>query len=320
MTTPADELQRVFRTLSDPTRIRILRLVETEPLVVQELMEVLGMTQSRVSRHLGILRDAGLVEDRRDGTFVSYRFDPPKDATWQEAWQLVCRRLADDPTAQRDAAALAQVLEARSSGSRNFFDSIGAEWDSLRTVFNDGELRSRAISRLAEPGQTILDVGTGTGILALDLARLGMDVIGVDNSTSMLEAAQAKRDAQPPGRGSVTFERAEAHELPFPDGHVDAVLAHMVLHSLASPLDAITEMARVVRTEGRVIVADFVAHRHEWMRNELGVLWLGFDIDAVSGWFREAELDTPEIEVHEPEGRGRELPATFIASATKPGS
>ena len=102
MTTPADELQRVFRTLSDPTRIRILRLVETEPLVVQELMEVLGMTQSRVSRHLGILRDAGLVEDRRDGTFVSYRFDPPEDATWQEAWQLVCRRLADDPTAQRD--------------------------------------------------------------------------------------------------------------------------------------------------------------------------------------------------------------------------
>ena len=317
MTTPADELQQVFRTLSDPTRIRILRLVEAEPLVVQELMEVLGMTQSRVSRHLGILKEAGLVEDRREGTYVSYRFVPPQDPTWQDAWELVCRQLADDPTTQRDEAALARTLEARSGASRNFFDAIGAEWDTLRTVFNDGELRGGSIARLLEPGLKIVDVGTGTGILALELARLGMDVTGIDSSNSMLEAAEAKRSASPHLRGSVTFQQGEAEQLPLADNEADAAFAHMVLHSLPRPPEAISEMARAVRTGGRVIVADFVSHQYEWMQSELGLIWLGFETDDIARWFREAGLSDPEFEIQQPRNRGRELPATFIASATK---
>lgn len=317
MTTPADELQQVFRTLSDPTRIRILRLVEAEPLVVQELMEVLGMTQSRVSRHLGILKDAGLVEDRRDGTYVSYRFVPPEDPTWQDAWELVRRQLSDDPTTQRDEAALARTLEVRSGATRNFFDAIGAEWDTLRTVFNDGELRGGSIARLLEPGLKVVDVGTGTGVLALELARLGMEVTGIDRSTSMLEAAEAKRGSSPGLRGSLTFQQGEAERLPLANGEADAAFAHMVLHSLPRASEAIAEMARVVRTGGRVIVADFVSHQYEWMQSELGLIWLGFETDDIARWFREAHLTEPDIEIHQPRGRGRELPATFIASATK---
>jgi len=317
MTTPADELQKIFRTLSDPTRLRILRLVEREPLVVQELVDVLGMTQSRISRHLGILREVDLVEDRREGTYVSYRYKPPSDDAWREAWGLVCRQLDDDPTAQRDSASLSRVLEARGSRSHSFFDAVGAEWDALRTVFDDDELRARALSRLVEPRLRVVDVGTGTGILALELARLGADVIGVDDSTAMLEAARSKWESEDHSRGSLTLRKGDAVRLPLEDGEADAAVAHMVLHSVASPGEVIAEMARTVRADGNVVAVDFLAHSFEWMRNELGALWLGFEPDDIRSWCAAAGRHDPDIEVREPSSGGRELPATFIASARK---
>ncbi len=186
MPATADELQKVFKTLSDPTRIRILRLLENERLVVQELMEVLGMAQSRVSRHLAILREAGLVTDRRDRTFVSYRMHPPTEPWWRDAWKLVRETLKGDSTAARDDAALARVVTARGEASTNFFDIVGPEWDALRKVFNDDLVRARAITRLASPNQRVADIGTGTGILAIELARLGIEVAGIDGSHRML--------------------------------------------------------------------------------------------------------------------------------------
>ncbi len=315
MTSAGDELQKVFKTLSDPTRLRILRLLESEELVVQELMEVLGMAQSRVSRHLAILREASLVSDRRDGTYVFYRLAPPPEGSWHGAWELVRRSLRDDPTAERDARALQRVLEARGARSRSFFDAVGPEWDALRKVFNDDELRARAIARLVEPDQRIADIGTGTGILALELGRLGLAVIGVDNSARMLDAARANLDRE--GVGCVELRKGEAHRLPLADDEVDGAVAHMVLHSLASPGDAIREMARVVRPGGPIVVVDFVRHDQEWMRQELGVLWLGFSTEELQEWFRSAGVPDVRVDVQEGRSRGRDLPATFIASARR---
>jgi DNA-binding transcriptional ArsR family regulator len=186
-----DALQKIFKTLADPTRMRILALLEREELAVQELMDVLGMAQSRVSRHLGILREAGLLRDRREGTYVFYRFAPPPPGAWREAWDLARRALEGDPAADRDAAALVRVVEARASRIRTFFDSVGPEWDALRRVFNDDALRARAIAHLAPPELVVCDVGTGTGILARELAQLGMRVVAVDN------APRSKRMASP---------------------------------------------------------------------------------------------------------------------------
>jgi ArsR family transcriptional regulator len=275
------------------------------------------MAQSRVSRHLAILREAGLLVDRRDGTYVSYRFAPPTEGAWQDTWSLVRRNLEDDSTAQRDRAALERTLEARGERSRSFFDSVGPEWDALRKVFHDDVLRARAVTRMISPELRVADIGTGTGILATELARLGLSVIGVDNSSRMLDAARSKLD----GEGlleRVDLRRGEARTLPIEDESVDAAFAHMVLHYLPSPAEALREMARIVRPGGTVVVVDFLQHAHEWMRQELRVVWLGFAMDTVHEWFEQAGLQGLRVEKESLAPRGRDLPDTFIASARRP--
>jgi ArsR family transcriptional regulator len=309
-------LQKIFKTLADPTRIRILFLLEREELAVQELMEVLEMAQSRVSRHLGILREAGLLQDRRDGTFVLYRFIPPRSSDWREAWSLVSRSLGEDATAERDLASLARVIEARASRSRSFFDSVGPEWDALRKVWSDDLLRARALARLIPPGLRVADIGTGTGVLALELARAGLRVIAVDHSPRMLAAARSKLE-QDPGL-EVDLRLGDASSLPLGDGEVDAAFAHMVLQYLPSPVDAVREMARVVKPGGRVVVIDFVSHDREWMRQELGVVRLGFATEEIEASFAAAGLRAPRIEIQAPASRTADLPETFIASAERP--
>jgi len=313
----AEQLQRVFRIFSDPTRIRILALCEREELAVQEIMEVLGMAQSRVSRHLAILREARLLEDRRDGTYAFYRFVPPQSAPWRDIWALVKENLQGDATAERDAAALTRVMESRSERTRSFFDAVGPEWDSLRKVFNDDVLRARAIAQLIERDLVVADIGTGTGILAIELARLGVRVIAVDHSSRMLDAARGKAAAE--GDLQIDFRHGEAGALPLSDGEVDAAFAHMVLHYLPSPADAIAEMARVLKPGGRIVAVDFVPHQHDWMREELGVSWLGFAADEVAGWFRAVGLIDFRLEKHAGFASSRDLPATFIASGRRPG-
>jgi ArsR family transcriptional regulator len=308
----AELLQKVFRTFSDTTRVRILALLEHEELAVQELMEVLGMAQSRVSRHLAILREAGLLKDRRDGTYVFYRFAPPKDAPWRDTWSLVVENLKGDPTAERDAAALAGVMESRAERTRSFFDSVGPEWDTVRKIFNDDALRARAISRLLSPGLTVADIGTGTGVLAIELARFGFRVVAIDHSARMLDSARAKIALE---EGlDIELRKGEIRTLPVENNEVDAALAHMVLHYLPSPADAIAEMARITKPGGSVVAVDFIPHQLEWMRQELGVNWLGFRAEEVASWFDDVGLVDYRYEEHEGLSAGRDLPATFIAS------
>jgi ArsR family transcriptional regulator len=320
MSTPAAEaLQKVFKTLADPTRVRILRLLEQEELIVGELMDVLGMAQSRVSRHLAILREAGLIADRRDGTFVAYRFAAPDEGPWHDAWALARASLAEDPTSERDDTLLRQIVARRKPDSRrNFFDEVGgSEWDALRQLLGDDLLRARAMALLAPPGLRVADIGTGTGILALELAELGLDVIGIDRSESMLEAARAKRPSGP-DVGQLEFRAGDAHALPLPDDSVDAAFAHMVLHSLEDPDRAVCEMARIVRPGGLVILVDFLPHELEWMQQELGLLWLGFSEETVREWLGAAGLEPRSIRRQAPDV-ARELPASFVAAARKPG-
>lgn len=313
----ADQIQRAFKTLADPTRLRLLALLEREELAVQELMQALDAAQSTVSRHLGILRDAGLLADRREGTWVYYRFARPDAGPWRDAWRLAREGLRDDPLALRDRTALDAVLEARALQTRHWFDSVGPEWDDLRRVFNDDTQRARAIGKLVPSGLIVADIGTGTGILAEELARQGLRVIAVDHSQTMLDAARAKF-VELGASDRVDFRVGEANDLPLHDAEVDGAFAHMVLQHLPSPSEALSEMARVVKPGGRIVVVDFVQHDREWMKDKLRVQWQGFGLDTVRHWFADAGMSAVEIEVDAPRGRGADLPATFIAAATRP--
>jgi ubiquinone/menaquinone biosynthesis C-methylase UbiE len=313
---PADTLQKVFKTLHDPTRLRILALLEREEMVVQELMEVLDMAQSTVSRHLGILREAGLLQDRREGTYVYYRFVPPADGEWREAWELSKRALKSDPAMARDQVALTSLLQERELRSRKWFDKVAPEWDSIRQVFNDEAHRAKAICRLIPPGLKVADVGTGTGILARELAGLGVRVVGVDHSPRMLEAAREQLSKQE--RKRIEFREGDATDLPLEDNEVDAAMAHMALQYVASPHDVVLELARIVKPGGKMILVDFLEHDLPWLKEELGVQWQGFSLDRVRGWFKKAGLVDFLVEVAEAPHKDRDLPATFIASASKP--
>jgi ArsR family transcriptional regulator len=309
-------LQKVFRTLGDPTRVRILALLAQEELAVHELMEALGMAQSRVSRHLGILREAGLLRDRREGTFALYRFTAPEPGPWAEAWALASRALGQDPVAARDRHALERVLAARAARSRSFFDAVAPEWDALRKVWNDDALRARALARVLPRDLVVADIGTGTGTLALELAQAGMRVIAVDHSKAMLDATQRKLDEA--GTEGVELRLGEAEALPLADGEADAAFAHLVLQYLPTPGRALAELARVVRPGGAVVVVDFVRHDREWMRQELGVVWLGFEPGEVAHWLRDAGLEHVRVEVEAPAQRGGDLPGTFVADGRRP--
>jgi SAM-dependent methyltransferase len=283
---------------------------------VQELMDVLGMAQSRVSRHLGILREAEVVRDRREGTYVLYQLALPEEGAWRAAWDVAVRDLRADPIHQRDEVALAGVLEARTARTRSFFDAVGPEWDALRKVWSDDLLRARAVARLVPAGMSAVDVGTGTGTFALELARLGLRVVAVDRSARMLAAARTRLDAA--GANDVELRAGDVAALPLRDGEVDSAFAHMVLQYLASPGDALREMARVVRPGGTVVVADFTSHEREWMRDELGVVRLGFAREEIETLFAAAGLVDLAFEIQPAAARGADLPATFIAAARRP--
>jgi ubiquinone/menaquinone biosynthesis C-methylase UbiE len=315
----AASLQRVFKTLTDPTRMRILFLLEREELAVQELVQILDTAQSTASRHLGILREAGLLQDRREGTSIYYRYVAPQTAEWSDTWRLTRRALRDDPATARDLLSLDLVMRQREVRSRRWFEEIGPEWDDIRRVFNDDVYRARAISRLIEPRLTVADIGTGTGILARELANAGVHVIAIDRSERMLEAA--RKSVHEPHADAIDFRLGEANTLPVEDDEVDAAMAHMVLHYVASPGEVVQEMARIVRPGGKVVVVDFVQHEHEWMKHELGVLWQGFAPSTIQRWFEDAGLRGFELEIDEPPSKtGAQLPHTFIVSATRPGA
>ena len=312
----AHAVQRAFKVLADSTRLRLLAALAHGEFAVQELTEALNLPQPRVSRHLGILRDAGVVRDRREGSYVVYRLAGSPPPEWRECWGIAEGALANDPQATRDRAGLDRVLGDRASRSRSFFDSVGAGWDGLRKVLNDDLLRSRAVSRLVSDGLCVADIGTGTGVLAEELANLGVRVVAVDHSLAMLRAARAK--LTPETLGNIEFRHGEAEALPIEDDKVDGAFAHMVLHYLPRPVDAVVEMARVTKPGGRVVAVDFVAHEQEWMREELRVLWLGFEPASLVAMFKKAGLVDVRTEIQAPRSPGAELPGTVMATARAP--
>ncbi len=262
--------------LSDPTRCRVLLLVEAQELTVGELCAVLQLPQSTVSRHLKTLADAGLVTSRRDGTSRYYSLVPGEamDPTTQ-LWQLTRDQLVARPAVEQDARRLRQVLARRSESSQQFFASAAGQWDRLREELFGAAFAARALLALLPSDWVVGDLGCGTGanlpLIAPHVAR----VIGVDVSDDMLAAARGRAA----GMTNVDLRRGALEALPIDAGTLDAALLMLVLHHVASPALVLAEAARVLKPGGRLLIVDMAPHEHEAYRQQMGHVWLGFSDD-----------------------------------------
>lgn len=282
----------LFRLLADEARLRLLRLLSAERLNVSELTSVLGIAQSGVSRHLGLLKDAGLVSEEREGGFTYFRIaDDLRRARdgFGPLWPLLeseFHRMRGEPQVREDEARLQEVLRLR---KENFDAHAGP--DARKTVQlvpgRSWAAWARALGHLLPPLE-VADLGCGEGYLTIETARWARRVIAVDRSADVL--ARAKGLAARRGVGNVTWKKGEIERLPLEDESVDVAILSQALHHAVDPARALAEAARVTRGGGRVLVLDLRKHEEAWVRTRLGDRWLGFSPDELKRLLRAAGL------------------------------
>ncbi|MEC9109566.1 MAG: metalloregulator ArsR/SmtB family transcription factor [Pseudomonadota bacterium] len=280
----------IFRALADPTRLRIMRLLGSMELAVGEVAQVLGQSQPRVSRHIGILCDAGLAERRREGSWVFLRAGansgeaPPLSRAVAEL--LVEAEAVDAQFAEecrQDRRKLAEIREHRESEALAYFSDHAEDWDELRRMQSSDEAVEAALARALEarPLGRLLDIGTGTGRMAELFAERAERIVALDKSLAMLRVARAKLQHLPAER--VELAQGDFGSLPFAADSFDTVLFHQVLHFAQAPATVLAEAARVTRPDGRVAIVDFAAHQREELRDRHAHARLGFEDSALGG-------------------------------------
>jgi ArsR family transcriptional regulator len=299
--------------LSDPTRGRLLLLLDGRELTVSELCAVLQQPQSTVSRHLKVLADGGWLVARRDGTSRRYRLeaeDLPPAA--RRLWVLVRDLISGLPVTRQDRERLASVLVQRRTRSQQFFSSTAGEWDRLRAELFGDRAELQPLLALIDSGWTVGDLGCGTGQASAALAPFVDRVIAVDDSPEMLAAARRRLEPF----ANVELRRGELERLPLDDGALDAALLVLVLHHLADPAAVLAEVGRTLADGGRLAVVDMLPHDRESYRQEMGHQWLGFSAEQIAGWLAEAGFEPPRLVrlAPDPQAKG---PGLFAASATR---
>ena len=301
-----------LNSLADPTRGRLLRLLERMELTVGELCAALQAPQSTVSRHLRVLTDEGWLAARSEGTSRFYRLSSRLEPEAARLWQAVSESL-DGVEFEQDAARAAELIARRRSRSQEYFSTAATEWDSVRAELFGAEPELRALPALIHPSSTVADLGCGTGQLAATLAPFVRRVIGVDDSADMLAGAR-RRLAD---RDNIELLDGRLEALPIEDGSVDLAILSLVLHYVAAPDVALAEAARILKPVGRLMVVDMQAHGREEYRERMGHVWQGFDRDRMEGWFRGCGLNP--VGWHPlPPAQDAKGPLLFVATARKP--
>jgi ArsR family transcriptional regulator len=270
-----------LKALSEPCRLRLTAILLAGEFTVQELTRIMGMGQSRISRHLRILTEAGVLTVKRQGTWSYYRtgddssfFSAIRPAFEQEMNVL--------PERSRDLVAVAEILEERRRRSQEFFDRNARQWDDLaRTLLPVPEYRQQLLAQVPE-GVCVLEIGVGTGGLLAELALKANKVIGVDHSPAMLE--EARRRLTSLGTDGIELRLGEMNYLPLPDASAGCVVANMVLHHAADPAAVLAEIRRVLAPGGTLLIADLARHEREAAREQLADQWLGFEEGEFAGW------------------------------------
>src|SRR5579884_455285 len=295
-----------FQALADPTRLRVLALLRIMELSVGELAHILGQSQPRVSRHLKILADAGVLERRKEGSWVFLRL---ADSEQLEPLFALIDEWADPATEAMfasDAARTEGIRAERAEAANRYFTGHAEVWDQIRSLHVAESEVERAIDRLLgkRPLGRLVDIGTGTGRMIELFGPRATQAIGIDRSSEMLRLARVKLEAA--GIHS-SLRQGDMYALPLDDGSADSVIIHQVLHYAHSPAAAIAEAARILAPGGTLLVVDFAAHEREELRATDAHIRLGFDDEVMAGWFASAGLEIDQLE----HLRGGELTVTL---------
>lgn len=290
-------LPELFRSLADPTRLRILALLRAMELSVGELAQVLGQSQPRVSRHVKILIDAGLTERRKEGSWVFLSLGRP--ARVGPLFDLLDRWAeidGDDHWTAADAARLAAVRADRVAAAERYFASHAADWDELRSLhIAESEVEAAVARTLSDrPVGRLLDIGTGTGRMIELFGGEADRALGVDRSPEMLRLARVKLAEA--GLDHAELRQGDMYALPIPSGSADTVILHQVLHYAQQPAAAVAEAARLLAPGGRLVVVDFASHEREELRTRDAHARLGFADEAMIRYMSDAGLDARVVE------------------------
>jgi ubiquinone/menaquinone biosynthesis C-methylase UbiE/DNA-binding transcriptional ArsR family regulator len=299
--------------LADPIRCRMLLMLEQHELTVSELCVVLQMPQSSVSRHLKMLADDGWVTSRRDGTsrFYSMPVDD-LDAAAERLWPIIREQVVATSAAKHDTHRLQGVLGRRRARSQEFFTTAAGKWDKLREDLFGDTFYLWAVLGLIDPTLVVGDLGCGTGLLAQTIAPFVHRVIAVDGSSDMLDAARHRLD----DLSNVDLRKGELESLPIANGELGAAMLSLVLHYSPDPARALSEVARVVRSGGRVLVIDMLPHEREEYQRQMGHVWLGFSDKQMARFLTSAGFDAVRIRQlpADPNAKG---PTLFAAVGTR---
>jgi len=285
-----DELLAALRAAAESTRLRLLVLCARGELTVSELAQILGQSQPRVSRHLKLLCDAGLLDRFREGSWVFYRLSSGTAAS-ALVQHLVAACGAVDRTIALDLQRLAMIKRQRAELAAAYFRENAARWHHIRSLYVDEREVEAALTEIlaAASFHDLLDIGTGTGRMLEILGPYVGHALGIDQSREMLAVARVNLERA--GLANGTVRLGDMYQLPLPDACFDAIVVHQVLHYAERPADAIAEAARVLRPEGVLIVVDFAPHTLEFLREEQAHRRLGFADGEVADWCRAAGLE-----------------------------
>lgn len=285
-----DTMHNALRAVAEGTRLRILALLAEAELTVSDLTEILRQSQPRISRHLKLLAEAGLIERHREGAWAFFHLANHGDSA-VIARMLVERLDINDPTIARDRERLTAVREARAEAAQSYFREHAAEWDRLRKLHAADDAVEQAIQKALgdKPFRSLLDLGTGTGRM---LELFGPQVergLGIDMSLDMLLLARARLERA--GFRHCSVRQGDIYDLSVPRDSFDVVIIHQVLHYLDDGARAIKEASRALVPGGRLLVIDFAPHDLEFLREEHAHRRLGFAPEIVSQWLAAADLD-----------------------------
>ncbi len=289
----------VLRAAGEPSRLRILALLAREELAVLELCKVLDQSQPRVSRHLKLLAEAGLVERFPDGAWVFYRLVAGGLARRLADETLACVDAAD-PVLLRDAERLQAVRAERSAEAGAYFARNAARWDEIRSLYISETAVEAAVLAVAGPGpfRRLVDLGSGTGRMLTLLGPHAEAAVGLDLSQQMLNIArQLVADA---GLERCELRHGDIFGTRLPDQSADLVVVHQVLHYLGDPAAAVREAARLVAQDGRLIIVDFAPHKLEFLREQHQHRRLGFADAEMERWMAEAGLSQVAVQALPP--------------------